>query len=344
MTSLKLIIAGLGPRGKYWMEVVRRAPDCEAVAYCDPNEGARASAQTHEPNIPTFTSLAEALKAVMADAVILATPPDTREADIALACEHRLSLLVEKPLALNIPEAARYVKMAKEAQIPLMVGLNFRYLGVTQRTLQLLAAGRLGRPEHARFTYERWRDGRLARLNKYPLSTSHPMLWEQSIHHFDLMRFVYSAEPVSVYCRTWNPSWSMYQSDTNVAAIFTFDNGVTVNYQGTWQGNWVTPHFEWRTDCTHGVILQGDQFGELSSALRDEPEATSEALPEHEVWVSDTQGVLAAFSRHLSGQGPLECSGRDHLHSLLMVEACIRSSNTGQAVAFAPLVEEVIMA
>jgi predicted dehydrogenase len=301
------------------------------------------SAQALEPHIPTFTSLKAALRSVSADAVILATPPDTRSADIALACEHSLPLLVEKPLALSVAEAARYVRMADEAQVPLMVGLNFRYLGVTQRTLQLLASERLGSPEFARFTYERWRDGRLARLNKYPLTMAHPMLWEQSIHHFDLMRFVYDAEPAAVYCRTWNPSWSMYQGDTNVAAIFSFDRDIIVNYQGTWQSNWMTPHFEWRTECAKGVIVQRDQFGDLTSALRSEADATAEVLPKHEAWVSDTQGVLSAFTRHLAGQGPLECSGADHLRSLLMVEACIRSAETGAAVAFAPLAEEVVM-
>jgi predicted dehydrogenase len=53
----------------------------------------------------------------------------------------------------------------------------------------------------------------------------HPMLWEQSIHHFDLLRFVYGAEPVAVYARTFNPSWSMYEGDANVSALFTFSGG-----------------------------------------------------------------------------------------------------------------------
>jgi predicted dehydrogenase len=137
--------------------------------------------------------------------------------------------------------------------------------------VRLLASGAVGRAEFARFTYERWRDGHRPGINRYPLTMVHPMLWEQSIHHFDLLRFVYGAEPESVYARTFNPSWSMYEGDANVSALFTFAGGLTVNYQGTWQSSHVTPGFEWRSECSEGVIVQRDQFGDLAYARRADP-------------------------------------------------------------------------
>jgi predicted dehydrogenase len=204
---------------------------------------------------------------------------------------------------------------------------------VTRRTVELLAAGAVGRPEFARFTYERWRDGHRPGINRYPLTMVQPMLWEQSIHHFDLLRFVYQGEVAQVYARTFNPSYSMYADDTNVSALFTFENGLVANYQGTWQSSHVTPHFEWRSECSEGVLIQRDQFGDLHHARRAEPELTPVALPPHETWVTDTAGVLAAFVAHLRDAAPLECSGRDHLRSLALVEACIRSQREGAAVA-----------
>ena len=39
------------------------------------------------------------------------------------------------------------------------------------------------------------------------------MLWEQSIHHFDLMRYCYQAEVRSVQATTWNPPWSLYRDE-----------------------------------------------------------------------------------------------------------------------------------
>ena len=343
--SLRIVLAGMGARGKYWVEVIKRSPDCELVAYVyvDSNPKALEEAQQTFGEQPTFNSVEEALSQVKdVQALVLATPPAGREVQIRAACEHGVPLLVEKPLALSVEEAAKYVCIAEDAGVPLMVGLNFRYLGVTKELVKLLASGTVGQPAFARFTYERWRDGTLARLNKYPLTMQHPMLWEQSIHHFDLMRFVYRKEPKTVYCQTWNPSWSMYEGNTNVSAVFTFEDDLVVNYQGTWQSAWQQPHFEWRTDCSEGIVKQDDQFGALAYARRQDGALTSVELPPHEQWVTDTVGVLEAFVRLVRDGGPLESSGRDHLQSLRMVQSCILSSARQETVRLENL-QEVLM-
>ena len=343
MIPLKVVVAGMGVRGKYWAEVVKHSPDCELAAYVDPNPKALEEAYRTFGEQPTFASVEGALAQVGdVQALVLATPPEGREAQLRAACDHGVPLLVEKPLALDVVEAAKYVQLAEDAGVPLMVGLNFRYLGVTQELVKLFASGAVGKPTFARFTYERWRDGKLARLNKYPLTMKHPMLWEQSIHHFDLMRFVYQKEPTTVYCKTWNPSWSMYAHDTNVSAIFTFEDNLIVNYQGTWQSAWQQPHFEWRTDCTEGVVRQDDQFGALAYARLQDATLSPVDLPPHEQWITDTAGVLRAFVRHLRDGAALECGGRDHLQSLLMVQGCILSAVRQEPVQLESL-QEVVM-
>ena len=330
---IRLVLVGLGARGRYWHEVVRRSEVCEAVAFCDPNPAARGWAEVQSPGVPTFATLSEALDRVEADALILATPPDTRDDHIVRACRDRLPLLVEKPLALDLETAERYTVMAEKAGIPLMVGLNFRYLPVTQALKKLFADALLGPPESARFTYERRRDPFAPHLNRYPATMVHPMLWEQSVHHLDLLRYVYGREPVSVGCRTRNPTGSPYKGDTNVFALITFEEELEVNYGGSWQSSWTVPNFEWRTDAALGVAFQREQFGALAYARRDDPALTPVSLPPHELWISDTEGVLRAFVRTLAEGAPLECSARDHLRSLALVEACVRSSALNERVA-----------
>ena len=325
----RLLLAGLGARGAFWREVIDREPRAEAVAYVDPNPEARDRVRPQQPDVRSFATLAEGVEAVAPDALILATPPDGRERDLEVAWSHELPVLVEKPLALDVEEAAVHVRDAATAGVSLMVGLNFRYLPVTREAKRLLQDGPLGAPEFARFTYERWRDGRLPRLNKYPLTMKQPMLWEQSIHHFDLLRFVYDREPIAISAKTFNPSWSMYSSDANVTAWIELEGGLVVDYHGTWQSNHAVPSFEWRTEAARGVAFQRDQFGELSWALRDQHDVTDVSLPPHEMWITDAVGLLSAFLRHLRDGAPLECSGADHVRSLAMVEACIRSSMHG---------------
>jgi len=129
------------------------------------------------------------------------------------------------------------------------------------------------------------------------------------------------------------PTWPPCSPSANVAALFTFSNGMTVNYQGTWQSGWSVPNFEWRTDCTNGVIVQKDQFGALHMATQPAAALTPIDLPPHELWITETQGLLDAFVNAVMDHKPLECSGRDHLQSLAMVEACAISSRESRTVS-----------
>lgn len=333
MQKLKILLAGLGVRGRHWAEVISRSPRCQIAACADPNSAARERLMQQYGTCPGFETAEEALAQVEnIDALVLANPPIGRESQVRAASVRGIPMLVEKPLALNMDEAALLVGIAEKANVPLMVGLNFRYLGVTLAMMQLLQQERVGKAEFARFTYERWRDGNRPDLNKYPLTMDQPMLWEQSIHHFDLMRYVYGVEPVLVHSQTWNPSWSMYESDANVAALFKFENGMVVNYQGTWQSGCAEPNFEWRTDCTNGILIQKHQFGELHYAAKFDSSLTPVVLPPHEQWITETAGLLDAFVDTVVDGKPLQCSGSDHLLSLAMVQACILSSREARSV------------
>ena len=338
MTPLRVILAGLGVRGRYWAEVLTRSPRCEIIAYADPNPAACERMAAKYGDRPTFSTPEEALAALPdAQALVLANPPIGRESQIRAASERGIPMLVEKPLALTVGEAAQLVGIAGAANVPLMVGLNFRYLAVTKEVMRILGDGLVGSANFGRFTYERYRDGNRPDLNKYPLTMDQPMLWEQSIHHFDLMRYIYGQEPVLIQAKTWNPPWSMYESDANVAAIITFDGGMIVNYQGTWQSGWAEPRFEWRTDCTNGVISQKDQFGDLYYAQQAEKNLNAVPLPPHEMWITETSGLLEAFLNTVIDGEPLQCSGRDHLMSLAMVEACAVSSREERSVTIASI-------
>lgn len=330
MMPLRFILVGLGARSRIWRRVLAEHRDCRLVGLVEADAVRLAHVLGEEGQGATVaggSSLAEVVRRVDADVALLCTPPGGRHGQIAAACEAGLAIFAEKPLADSVPDAEAHVAAAAEAGVPLTVGLNFRYLGVTRALKSLFASDRLGRPEFGRFTYERWRDGHQKHLNKYPLTMAQPMLWEQSIHHFDLMRFVYDAEPERISATTFNPSWSMYADDANVSALISFEGGIEVTYQGTWAGNWQQMGFEWRTDCELGIAVQGDMFGDLAYAFRDDPKLSTVSLADEEPWVDDARRLLEDFVGHFRDGTPLPCPGTDHLKSLRMVEACIRASS-----------------
>jgi predicted dehydrogenase len=196
----------------------------------------------------------------------------------------------------------------------------------------LITEERFGTAGFGQFTYQRNRDGHQARLNKYPLTMLHPMMLEQSIHHLDLIRFVYGREVEAVACRTWNPVWSMYAHDANVACLLTLEGGLEVSYLGTWTGGWNELQFEWRTDCSKGVIIQRELFDTLATANTDDTTLNLVALPEARPFFDDTRSLLQAFIGAVRRGGPPPCTGRDHLRSLALCFAAIEASETGRRV------------
>ena len=333
--SFKLLLVGLGNRGRMWASIVGRVTGVELSGAIDVNPAARASFGAEHVDVPCFAGLGEALAATASDGVLLVTPPDGHLAQARQVFAAGRPLLAEKPLTLDLGEAVQIVDLAAQAQLPLMVGLNFRYLPVSQKIRELVATEALGAPGFGQFTYQRNRDGRQPRLNKYPLTMRHPMMLEQSIHHLDLIRHCYGREVEAVLCRTWNPPWSMYAHDSNVSCLLRLQGGLEVNYLGTRTGGWDELRFEWRTDCAGGVIVQRQLFDDLAVAHTTDKTLTPVALAPCEPFYDDSAALLADFVAHVRGDTPLACSGADHLVTLALCFAAIESSESGHAVEMA---------
>lgn len=73
-------------------------------------------------------------------------------------------------------------------------------------------------------------------------------------------------------------------------------------------------------------------FGDLACAKRTDPELTPIPLPKHVAWITDAEALLRSFVSGLRGEISLQCTGRDHLQSLFMLEACILASKRRAAV------------
>ncbi len=331
-SPLHILQIGLGNRGSMWAQIIDQHLDATLCGVMDIDPARLATfAETH-PAVPTFIDLQEALATTEADMVLLVTPPGGHLEQAGAIFDRGLPLLAEKPLTLDLPEAVEIVKLAKAVNLPLAVGLNFRYLSVSRKIRDLIQQKTVGEPGFAQFIYQRNRDGRRPGLNKYPLTMRHPMLLEQSIHHLDLLRFCYGREVETVSCRTWNPAWSMYAHDSNVHCLLTMTGGMEVNYLGTWTGGWNELQFAWRTDCAGGVIIQRQLFEDLAIARIGDSELTPVEIAPCVPFFDDSAALLASFIAHLRGGSRLECSGEDHLLTLALCFAAIESSETGQAV------------
>ena len=331
---LRVLQLGLGARGRMWSRVVRASPLAAPAGYVDPRPEARAWAEEHcEPGIPVFADADTALPAVEADVAVVVTPPVDRVELIEALTSHGLHVLAEKPLALTMADALAVVRAAERADRMLGVVQNFRYLPATQRLRERVQGRPYGAPTYATVTYLRNRDGYAPRLNKYPLVMDQPMLIEQSIHHLDLLRYVFDVEAETVSCLTWNPPGSQYRDDACAAALIRFTGGLIAVYEGTWVSGHEALAFQWRTDFERGVVIQRDLFGDLVEGTIDEKEFRPIPLPQIEPFATDSAALLDDFLTAVQVRRPFASNGRDHLKTLALTLACVESSQTGRQVS-----------
>jgi predicted dehydrogenase len=334
--SFRTVLVGLGARGRVWARLLNEEPRV-TVAGCVDHAEERLAAIRDVHRVPAhacFTDLEDALRTVRPDLVVLATPPMDRSGDALAVLEHGAHVLCEKPLTLDLGDAVRVVEAAEQAGRALAVGVNFRYQHCVTRARAIVRSGEIGRPAFSRYVYWRNRDGYRPGLNRYPLRMRQPMLYEQAIHHFDQIRFVYDAEVQRVSCRCHNPPWSMYRGDATVSAVLELSGGILVTYIGTWSAQTRMTDFEWRTDFDRGALVQRQMFSDLSIARGPDAERVEPVpLPAQEQLVDDARLLLAHVVEQLAAGTPRpHPSGLDHLKTLAVVAACEESHHTGQAI------------
>lgn len=337
-SPIRTLLVGLGTRGKHWARIMRDEPRCDVVGYMDIN--AETVTAVHEqfpvPEQALFTDLETALAGAKPDLVILSTPPMGHLEQASRVFAAGCHVLAEKPLAVDLAEAIAIVRLAEAAKRTLTVGLNFRYQEATMAAKRIFAARELGPPSFAQYTYWTNRDGRRPGINKYPLTMAQPMLYEQSIHHLDQMRFAYGAEVERVSAITHNPPWSMYDDDASVFALLELEGGLVVNYFGTWSGETKQRWFSWRTDCAEGAVWQRRMFSDLAIVRKgsDVPEPVD--LPAQEDLVDDARLMFSHICEQLlAGEPEPVPSGRDHIKTLALTAACEVSSTTHSVIEMA---------
>jgi len=336
---MRTLLVGIGARGKIWARLLDGEPAVEAVGYVDVDPAnLRWAQETYgAPPAACFADLGDALVELRPELVLLATPPMDRFAQAAQVFAAGAHLLSEKPLTLDFAEGVRIVAMAEEARLAFAVGLNFRYQHSVFAAKRILASGEIGSPGFARFLYWRNRDGRRPSINRFPLTMRQPMLYEQTIHHIDEIRYVYGREIERVWCRCHNPPWSMYRDDATVAALLELEGDLLVDYFGTWSGQTQNNEFLWRTDCTQGALFQHEMFSDLRLARgpgAGEPEPIP--LPDQEPLVDDARLMLADVVAQIrAGELRPHPSGVDHLKTFGVIAAMEEADRTGQRVELA---------
>lgn len=336
MPELRLLQLGLGGWGRNWVEeVTRQVPGVEPVGWVDPDAGARerAVAELGLPEARVFASLPRALRRVQADLALVAVPLAGHGAATRMALEAGLHVLVEKPFADGLAEAASLVDLARRQGLRLLVNQNYRWFPAPRLARALVRDGALGRPVacYLDFHHLFGKDYRYFFLEE-------PLLSDMAIHHFDGLRFVLGDEPVEVTCQSWSEPGSPFGGHPAAVATVRFAAGTLASYRGSWISRGPTTPFggHWRLDGTAATLqftFRGafEERERLDRAELHRPEHPPEPCRLPELPLKDRKGALADLAAWVStGVAPEGAStGEDNLKSLALMLAAIRSARTG---------------
>jgi 2-hydroxy-4-carboxymuconate semialdehyde hemiacetal dehydrogenase len=184
---VKLAVAGQGAFGVKHLEALQNIPDAEVISLAGGSpDSTREVAEKF--SIPHWTTdLAETLKQPGLEAVILATPTQLHAAQAEQCMRAGKHVEIEIPIADNLADAERLVKVQQETGVVAMGGHTRRFNPSHQWIHNRIKAGELHIQQMDVQTYFFRRTNTNA-LGK-PRSWTDHLLWHHACHTVDLFQY-----------------------------------------------------------------------------------------------------------------------------------------------------------
>lgn len=340
---LKLIQVGLGGWGWSWTDIVKASPDWELAAVVELDEARLRHAASHFRlrDDQVHRTLASAAAATRADGCLIVVPPEVHEPVAVEAARLGLHLLVEKPFADTVAGAKSILAAAQENGVRLMVNQNYRYRRAYRTVKKLLSESAVGEVGSILIAFQKAAhfDG------GFREKMAHPLVLDMAIHHFDQLRGAAGFEPAEVTARSWNPSWSWFDGDASVNAVFRGASGAVAVYTGSWvsQGWETSWDGDWHIQGSEGEIHWAENRVDLKpksvftsvfvpGARESGGRLSFDLVPLH---LEDRLATLGEFHAAIAEGREAETSGRDNINTLAMVLATRLSIERGETVTLA---------
>lgn len=339
----RLVQVGTGGRGAYWCNTTLpplvEAGRIDVVAAVDVNPDALDNARQHLdlPDERCFTDAAAAFDAVEADCCSVVVPPAFHEEVIDAALDHDLDVLTEKPIADTLEASARIVSTVQEADVKCGVMFDHRFRpDVTTLRERLDEVGALDRlVARLLCSYQEYGD-----WGAFRHDMDNPLLVDGAVHHLDILADLAGAPCEQVYAETWTPEWAPFADDAHATVTMRFDNGVRATYEGALAD---ATHMNcWGDESLRAAGRDGTLIVDQGAVHRRAPDTDGAAASVPIVDRDTFEGVwvLEQFCDWLEGGDPMPTNVRDSLDSMAIVEAAVRSGDSGEPVDPQALITE----
>lgn len=332
-------MVGCGQMSAAWLRAARQVEGLDVVGFVDlSQETARRRRDEFEyAGAAVGTDLQTILHHTQPDLVFDCTVPEAHTHVTVTALRHGCHVLGEKPLADSMEHAREAVRVAAQTGKIYAVIQNRRYDRRARRLRAFIESGRLGplTTLHSDFFIG-------AHFGGFRDRMEHVLLLDMAIHTFDMARFLTGTDPISVYCKEWNPAGSWYDHAASAVAVFQMTGGVVYTYRGSWcsEGLNTSWEAEWRAIGQRGsAFWDGDQQF-LAQGVRPDGEPGFRAqledleIPPAPAGAKDGGhlGLIREFVECVRTGGTPETVCTDNIKSLAMVFGAIASAREGREV------------
>jgi 2-desacetyl-2-hydroxyethyl bacteriochlorophyllide A dehydrogenase len=332
---LRMAVIGCGDIGMTNARSVARATNAELVLVHDTVPAlAEATAAQHGGTVVPV--LDDVLDRGQVDAVVLSVPHDMHAPLAVRAIEAGLHVVVEKPLAVDVPSAERIVEAAERSGVVLSVCFPFRYEPAPVAARALVQAGALGRFRGAAVVFHAdkpasyWLGGFSGRaISDWRSSRERAgggVLIMNLTHHLDLIRHVARCEieTVSATARTDDGA----DVEDSIAVTVTFRGGGigTLLGSASTRGKPGTRFEMWGEDGT--IQLEPDPRLYTDRALPGVRTGRWNALPVAPA-VDERRVYLERFAAAVLAGAPPDITAADGMAVQACVDGVYRSARAG---------------
>lgn len=331
------VLVGCGGISAAWLRAAKELSELDILGFVDIVQEAaeKRASEWGRPNAVIGMDLGQVLDQVRPDAVFNCTTPEAH-LDVTLqSLQHGCHVLEEKPLADSMQHARQMVAAAQAAGKVCAVIQNRRYDARIRRLRAFLESGAIGPITTVNSDFYIG-----AHFGGFRDHMRHVLLLDMAIHTFDAARLITAADPVSVYCREWNPAGSWYDHDASAVAVYEMTGGLVYTYRGSWcaEGLNTTWECQWRIIGQRGCVswdgADAFQAQVVAKSGGFRSDMTDIELPTHDPGpkVGAHAGVIREFVQCVRTGGTPETTFADNIKSLAMVFGAIDSAEQGRSV------------
>jgi predicted dehydrogenase len=343
---LRIGLVGCGERGASYPKAIANTGNAKLAMVSD-LDGDLAQELGERLGLPWATELDDLLDGDI-DAVLICTPHHVHAQQVIAAAGRGKHVIVEKPLATSMADAAEAVDATRSNQVFLSTMLQTRFLAQIQAARNVIQAGALGRLLGTSLVYQHdklagyWFGGYTARSRSdwraRPETSGGGVLIQSAIHHLDWLSYL-TGEPIVEVSATQATLDSPADVEDAIAGWMRYENGALGSLSAATcvRGSEHLGHVElWGADGQISLVPP-HRFYSLKIVDGKRPGQWHE-LGSSQPPGSESTGFFRAFAAAvLAGGDPTE-SGQEALRLQATVEAFYESARLGRPM----LVEDLL--